>query len=119
MTARAGDAHPSGPARSAHRGRTRKGVPPAGTQTGTMPAADTPAASNERNRRFDRLDGALAPSPPGRRGPPAVRAHITWASGPAAEALGRTQGRVLRDLLAALTARHQAARPTGKEAPSP
>jgi hypothetical protein len=109
VTARADDAHPSRPARPASRGRSRKGTPPAGTETGSMRAASTPTppdgASNGRKRRFDRLDSALAPSPPGRRGPPAVRARITWASGPAAEALGRTQGRVLRDLLAALTAR--------------
>lgn len=51
------------------------------------------------------LDGAHASYYQGRRGPLTLTLDIQWIDGPAANALRRTQARVLRDLLAALPTR--------------
>ena len=49
------------------------------------------------------FDGARVSYSQGRRGPLTLTLDIQWIDGPAADALRRTQARVLRDLLAALT----------------
>ncbi len=63
----------------------------------------TSTNSDDPNDRFDMLDGARASYSQGRRGPLTLTLEIQWVDGPAADALRRTQARVLRDLLAALT----------------
>jgi hypothetical protein len=106
VTSRAEDAYPSG---SAHgdRGRSIYGTPPIAIQAeGELDgvARHSPdCSSNVPNDQFDRPDEVLAPSTQGRRGPLTLTLEIIWVDGPAANALRRTQARVLRDLLAALT----------------
>jgi len=61
------------------------------------------------------LDGARASWDQGRQQPLALTLEIAWADGPAADALRRTQARVLRDRLGALAARPARATPTGEQ----
>jgi hypothetical protein len=97
------------PAEPGATGRTHTG---AARPSATRPDHPTPpdphppltsANTIGRNDRFDMLDDALATYDQGRQRPLAVTLEIVWVDGPAADALRRSQARVLRDLLVALT----------------
>ncbi len=79
----------------------------------------TSTNSDDPNDRFDMLDGARASYSQGRRGPLTLTLEIQWVDGPAADALRRTQARVLRDLLAALTPRPTAGQDPEDEQEAP
>jgi hypothetical protein len=59
------------------------------------------------DERLDRFAGGTACCKPRRRGPLTVRACITWVGGAEGAALASAQGRVLREVLVALTARRR------------
>ena len=83
---------------SAHR-QARQSIGP--SESWEQPRA-IGAAGLGADIRFDMLDGVMASSRQGRRGPPTLTLEITWVDGSTADALRRIQARVLRDLLAAL-----------------
>ena len=105
MSSKADDARPGTSAPTL--GRPPAG-PPAGHRAGGQPEEPSSNPSDctpkEQDGGFDSLGEVLAPSTQGRRGPPTLTLEIVWVNGPAAEALRRSQARVLRDLLAALNA---------------
>ena len=103
MTNRPEATHPSG----SPPGGSIQGAPPTTIQAeGELDdvALHSPdCSSNVQNDQFDRTGEVLAPSTPGRCGRLTLTLEIQWVDGPASNALRRTQARVLRDLLAALT----------------
>ena len=120
-TPRGWSAEPDGAGDAARAAARPPGVRPGGHGP-VGPHADVPLTSvntDDGDDRFDRLDGALAPYGQGRRGPLTLTLEIQWVDGPAADALRRTQARVLRDLLAALTPRPTAGQDPEDEQEAP
>ena len=122
MTTKSDDARPSDPALTARR-RPATGTPPshlsASDPPDHSPSSPPDHTSKHQNGGFDRLGEDLAPSTQGRRGPPTLTLDIVWVDGPAADALRRTQARVLRDLLAALSPSPPQAPSGDEQEPSP